>query len=60
VGRNVLVRANGQEELVPSKGSIILSPGEALSVETPGGGGWGDPTQRSLELIERDRREERT
>jgi N-methylhydantoinase B len=59
VGRNVLLRANGQEEPLPSKGSIILSPGEALSVETPGGGGWGDPAQRSLELIERDRREER-
>jgi N-methylhydantoinase B/oxoprolinase/acetone carboxylase alpha subunit len=28
-------------------------------VETPGGGGWGDPAKRSLELIERDRREER-
>jgi N-methylhydantoinase B len=59
VGRNVLLRANGQEEPAPSKGSVILSPGEALSVETPGGGGWGDPAQRSLELIERDRREER-
>ncbi|MEI6171359.1 MAG: hydantoinase B/oxoprolinase family protein, partial [bacterium] len=59
VGRNVLLRANGQEEPLPSKGSIILSPGEALSVETPGGGGWGDPAERSLELIERDRREER-
>ena len=59
VGRNVLLRANGQEEPLPSKGSIILSSGEALSVETPGGGGWGDPAKRSLELIERDRREER-
>jgi len=60
VGRNVLVRADGSEDALASKGSITLSPGEALSVETPGGGGWGDPTQRSLELIERDRREERT
>ncbi len=59
VGRNTRVRTDGQEEPVPSKGSIRLSEGEALRIRTPGGGGWGDPARRSAELVERDRREGR-
>ncbi len=58
-GRNLLVRSDGQEEAAPSKGSVVLAPGDTLSVRTPGGGGWGDPTRRSVDLVERDRREER-
>jgi N-methylhydantoinase B len=41
-GRNRLLRAEGVEEL-PGKCTLSLLPGEVLSVETPGGGGWGQP-----------------
>ncbi|MGI9078214.1 MAG: hypothetical protein ACR2G6_12940, partial [Gemmatimonadaceae bacterium] len=36
VGRNLL---NGRE--LPAKCRVLLSPGDCLSIETPGGGGWG-------------------
>lgn len=36
------------------KGKILLGPGERLTVELPGGGGWGDPRKRARELIEQD------
>ena len=39
-GRNVLVRAGGESAL-PAKGSVILSRGDIVRIETPGGGGWG-------------------
>jgi N-methylhydantoinase B len=38
VGRNVL---NGEE--LPAKTTRELGPGDAISIETPGGGGWGPP-----------------
>jgi N-methylhydantoinase B len=43
-GRNLLRRA-GEDELeeLPSKARGRLSPGEALRIETPGGGGYGPP-----------------
>jgi N-methylhydantoinase B len=40
-GRNVLVRADGSEEELPSKFTRRLAAGDRLRVETPGGGGWG-------------------
>jgi N-methylhydantoinase B/oxoprolinase/acetone carboxylase alpha subunit len=40
-GRNTLVRADGREELLPAKITVRLAPGDAIRVETPGGGGWG-------------------
>lgn len=36
------------------KGRIPLEPGASLTVELPGGGGWGKPAERPRELIERD------
>ena len=39
-GRNVLVRA-GAESALPAKGSVILTRGDIVRIETPGGGGWG-------------------
>ena len=59
VGRNVRILADGREEPLPSKGSALIAAGEALRIETPGGGGWGDPSRRSPDLVERDRREGR-
>ena len=33
-----------------------LKAGDCLAVDTPGGGGYGDPKDRAPELIERDQR----
>ncbi len=41
-GLNRLLR-QGQEIPLPSKGTFDLHPGDILSIETPGGGGWGIP-----------------
>jgi len=33
------------EPIVPGKVSLSLQSGEIVSVETPGGGGWGAPKE---------------
>lgn len=40
-GRNLLRRASGEEVELPSKGQVKVEPGDRLTLETPGGGGWG-------------------
>ncbi len=40
-GENVLIRKNGVREPVPSKAMLLLAPGEAIEIKTPGGGGFG-------------------
>jgi len=40
-GRNTRIGPNGSEETLPGKGSWRFQAGEALRLETPGGGGWG-------------------
>jgi len=37
-----------------AKGKAILAPNDRLHVETPGGGGWGRASERSVDLIEQD------
>lgn len=58
-GQNILVR-NGEEIVLPGKGTVRLQHGDRLSIRTPGGGGYGPPVARSRELSEADAREERT
>src|SRR5579885_1893692 len=41
-GRNLLLRRDGQQ-LLPSKCTFHVEPGDRLRIETPGGGGWGTP-----------------
>ena len=43
VGRNILRRADGTKDQLPSKGTWQLSCGDRIRIETPGGGGWGRP-----------------
>jgi N-methylhydantoinase B len=43
-GRNLLLHADGRVEELPSKFTRRLSSGDRLRIETPGGGGWGEPT----------------
>jgi N-methylhydantoinase B len=40
-GRNVLRRASGEEVELPGKLTLRLGPGDAIRIETPGGGGYG-------------------
>jgi N-methylhydantoinase B len=40
-GRNRVRRANGTLREMPGKFSVWLDTGDVLSIETPGGGGWG-------------------
>jgi N-methylhydantoinase B/oxoprolinase/acetone carboxylase alpha subunit len=44
-GRNLIIRANGSIEPLPSKARVELDPGDRLRIETPGGGGYGPPNQ---------------
>jgi N-methylhydantoinase B len=39
---------------VPSKGTFDVVAGDIVSIQTPGGGGYGPASERSAELIEND------
>jgi len=42
-GKNTIFRADGRVEEMPGKFTAWFEAGDVLSIETPGGGGWGDP-----------------
>jgi N-methylhydantoinase B len=42
-GRNVITRRDGREEEFPSKFTAWVDPGDIVSIQSPGGGGWGEP-----------------
>lgn len=49
-----------REEILHSKASgLLLAAGEIIRLETLGGGGYGDPSERSVEDIARDLREQK-
>ena len=54
MARGRIVRHDGTVEEIPSKTVTELHRGDRLIVETPGGGGWGDPAERSQELMRQD------
>lgn len=54
-GRNGAVLLNGVP--VFAKGKLVLQPGDQLTVELPGGGGWGIAAERPRDLIENDLRQ---
>eukprot|EP00669_Euglena_mutabilis_P011866 TRINITY_DN6472_c0_g1_i1.p1 TRINITY_DN6472_c0_g1~~TRINITY_DN6472_c0_g1_i1.p1 ORF type:complete len:187 (-),score=37.40 TRINITY_DN6472_c0_g1_i1:151-651(-) len=43
LGRNSVVRADGTVEVLKGCDRAALGPGDAIVVETPGGGGYGPP-----------------
>lgn len=45
-GRNLVVAADGSEREVPGKIALALKRGDAVRIETPGGGGWGAADER--------------
>ena len=47
VGSNVLIRQDGKPEELPSKITMWVESGDILSIQTPGGGGWGKPQSPS-------------
>jgi N-methylhydantoinase B len=47
---------DGENRELPSKCTIRMPKGGCLRIETPGGGGFGDPAERDPASIERDRR----
>jgi N-methylhydantoinase B len=40
-GRTLLVRRDGSTEELPGKCSVSVRAGDAIRIESPGGGGWG-------------------
>jgi N-methylhydantoinase B len=42
-GINEIIRRDGKVEQTPSKFTLWLEPGDTLSIQSPGGGGWGKP-----------------
>jgi N-methylhydantoinase B/oxoprolinase/acetone carboxylase alpha subunit len=43
LGQQVLIRPDGSSEILPAVHSFEVRSGERLRIETPGGGGWGEP-----------------
>jgi N-methylhydantoinase B len=44
----------GSGKAIPDKGIHVIPTGDSLVVELPGGGGFGDPKQRTRALVEAD------
>lgn len=58
VGRLVRNSGTENEELLSSKVSgVVLKAGETVRIEIPGGGGFGNPAERPVELIAGDLRD---
>jgi N-methylhydantoinase B len=54
-GRLLKDAGTERETLLPSKIShLVLAAGESIRMETPGGAGYGPPSQRSPELVAED------
>jgi N-methylhydantoinase B len=55
--RYVLNPGRSGERALGSKATLELEPGDVVSYQTCGGGGYGPPGERDRELVERDVRE---
>lgn len=49
-----ILNPDGEAKELPSKITFTMGEGEVLSVQTPGGGGYGDPYQRTAETVAKD------
>ena len=57
-GRYVLNPDSDREQILPNKlSNYPMARGDVISMQTSGGGGYGDPALRDAALAERDRRE---
>ncbi len=48
------IQVTGRENDIPGKCVLRLEPGERLIFDTPGGGGFGNPTSRTRDQIQQD------
>jgi N-methylhydantoinase B len=48
---SALITADGDEVPIPPKETTFLKPGEVISLRAGGGAGYGDPRDRSRELV---------
>ena len=55
-GQITVVKKSGAKEIIHKTKGYPLEPGDEIIVETGGGGGYGRPSERPRELIERDLR----
>jgi len=53
-GQITVLRANGETEVIYKQKRYPLGTGDRIIVETGGGGGYGAPSERARELVERD------
>ncbi|NIP85688.1 MAG: hydantoinase B/oxoprolinase family protein [Planctomycetales bacterium] len=54
-GSHLIVRAaDGTRRELPTKVVTVLEAGDELTIQTPGGGGWGDPAERPPEAVAAD------
>jgi N-methylhydantoinase B len=53
-GQITVVKKSGAQEIIHKTKGYPLEPGDEIIVETGGGGGYGLPSERPRELIERD------
>jgi len=47
LGKNTVIRRNGEVVSIPGKHSLTLDAGDRLQIETPGGGGYGEQQRPS-------------
>jgi len=52
--RCYVIRPDGSREVLPTKFFKYLEKGDRLRIETPGGGGWGDPLLRDTDRVQCD------
>jgi N-methylhydantoinase B len=50
-GEHYIVKADGRRLDLPSKASVELDVGDTIYINTPGGGGYGDPHMRPRVII---------
>lgn len=55
-GRITVIKKTGEMEIIYKSKGYPLSPGDSIMVKTGGGGGYGPPSERARQLIERDLR----
>jgi N-methylhydantoinase B len=53
----IITRGNGEQTSVRKETEISLEPGDRVSFQTAGGGGYGDPRRRSADAIRNDIKE---
>jgi len=47
-GRQYLMRPDGKTARIAGEARLDVAPGDRLRIETPGGGGWGEPNKDTI------------